>query len=119
MNFENLNQGNETKPAQNPILIADDRDRALRQYAVPVFHDLNPGIRRPKIEAQQFELKPVMFQMLQIVGQFSRMLTEDPYIHLRPFIEGQSSSLVEFIATKFHFNMARVSRKIPNEVFPA
>lgn len=87
MNFENLNQGNETKPAQNPILIADDRDRALRQYAVPVFHDLNPGIRRPKIEAQQFELKPVMFQMLQIVGQFSRMLTEDPYIHLRPFIE--------------------------------
>ncbi|KAJ4705077.1 Retrotransposon gag protein [Melia azedarach] len=34
-----------------------------------------------------FELKPVMFQMLQTVGQFSGMPTEDPYLHLRLFIE--------------------------------
>ena len=52
MNFENMNQGNGANLAQNPILIADDRDRALRQYVVLVFDDLNPGIRRPEIEAQ-------------------------------------------------------------------
>ena len=28
MNFENMNQGNGANFAQNPILIADDRDRA-------------------------------------------------------------------------------------------
>jgi len=58
---------------------------------VPVFNDLNPGIRRPKIEAQQFDLKPVMFQMLQTVGQFSGMPTEDPHLHLRLFMEVSDS----------------------------
>ena len=91
MNFENINQGNGANLAQNPILIADDRDRALRQYVVPVFNDLNPGIRRPKIEARQFKLKPVMFQMLQTVGQFSGMPTEDPHLHLRLFMEVSDS----------------------------
>ena len=35
MNFENLNQGNGANLAQNPILITDDRDTTLLQYAVP------------------------------------------------------------------------------------
>ena len=91
MNFKNLNQGNGANLAQYPILIANDRDRALRQYAVPVFHDLNLSIRRPEIEAQQFELKPIMFQMLQTVGQFSGMPTEDPYLHLKLFVEVSDS----------------------------
>ena len=54
---------------------------------MPLFNDLNTGIRRPDIEATQFELKPVMFQMLQTVGQFSSMPTEDPHLHLRLFME--------------------------------
>ena len=45
----------------NPIMLADDRDRAIREYAIPLFNELNPGIMRPEIEAAQFELKPVMF----------------------------------------------------------
>ncbi|KAG8480996.1 hypothetical protein CXB51_025637 [Gossypium anomalum] len=44
MNFENINQGNGANLAQNPIHIADDRDRALQQYAVPIFNDLNPTV---------------------------------------------------------------------------
>ena len=39
---------------------------------------LNPNIARPEIQANQFELKPVMFQMLQTVGQFSGSPTDDP-----------------------------------------
>ena len=75
----------------NPIMLADDRDRAIREYAVPLFNELNPGIMRPEIEAAQFELKPVMFQMLQTVGQFSGMVNEDPYLHVRNFLEVSDS----------------------------
>ncbi|XP_060968275.1 uncharacterized protein LOC133035863 [Cannabis sativa] len=49
----------------NPIALADDRARAIREYAAPMFNELNPGIVRPEIQAPHFELKPVMFQMLQ------------------------------------------------------
>ena len=76
---------------QNAVIVADDRDRAIRQYALPLFNELNPGIIRPEIQAAQFELKPVMFQMLQTVGQFSGMPTEDPHLHLRLFIEVSDS----------------------------
>ncbi|KAJ4705116.1 Retrotransposon gag protein [Melia azedarach] len=76
---------------QNAVVIAHDRDRAIREYAVPIFNEPNPGIVRPEIQAPQFELKPVMFQMLQTVGQFSGMPTEDPHLHLRLFIEVSDS----------------------------
>ena len=75
----------------NAAAMADDRDRAIREYAVPVLHGLNSGIVRPEIQAPQFELKPVMFQMLQTVGQFSGMSTEDPHLHLRLFMEVSDS----------------------------
>ena len=48
---QNQDQCNEADHVRNPILIADDRDRCIRQYAVPLFSDLNPGIRRLDIEA--------------------------------------------------------------------
>ncbi|XP_062100842.1 uncharacterized protein LOC133806768 [Humulus lupulus] len=75
----------------NPIILADDRARAIREYTAPMFNELNPGIVRPEIQAPQFELKPVMFQMLQTVGQFSGMPTEDPHLHLRSFLEVSDS----------------------------
>ncbi|XP_062118742.1 uncharacterized protein LOC133832412 [Humulus lupulus] len=56
-----------------------------------MFNELNPGIVRPEIQEAQFELKPVMFQMLQTVGQFSGMPTEDPHLHLRSFLEVSDS----------------------------
>ena len=48
---QNQEQDNEADYVRNPILITDDRDRCIRQYAVPVFSELNPGIRRLDIEA--------------------------------------------------------------------
>ena len=79
---QNQDQGNEADYVRNPILIADDRDRCIKQYIMPLFIELNPGIRRPDIEATQFELKPVMFQTLLTVGQFSGIPTKDPHLHL-------------------------------------
>ena len=48
---QNQDQGNEADRVRNPILISDDRDRCIRQYAVPFFSEFNPGIRRLDIEA--------------------------------------------------------------------
>ena len=48
--------------------MADDRDRAIRDYVVLTPQVVHPGIIRPEVEAANFELKPVMFQMLQTVG---------------------------------------------------
>ncbi|KAA3473374.1 transcription factor MYB34 [Gossypium australe] len=101
---QNDDQGNGATNVHNPILIADDRDRAIRQYVVPFFNELNMGIRRPKIEASQFELKPVMFQMLQTMGQFSGMPTEDPHIHLRLFMEVSDSFKITGVTTN-DFNL--------------
>ena len=39
------------------------------------------------MEAANFELKPVMFQMLQTVGQFNELPSEDPHLHLKLFLE--------------------------------
>ena len=65
----------------------DDRDRAIRDYAVLTPQVVYPGIIKPEVEAVNFELKPVMFQMLQIVGQFNRLPNEDPHLHLKLFLE--------------------------------
>ena len=32
---------------------------------------INPGIVKPEVQANYFELKPVIFRMLQIVWQFN------------------------------------------------
>ncbi|XP_062075567.1 uncharacterized protein LOC133779647 [Humulus lupulus] len=79
------------KNGQNAVIVADDRDHAIRQYSLPLFNELNLGIVTPEIQAAQFELKPVMFQMLQTVGQFSGMPTEDPHLYLHMFIEVSDS----------------------------
>ncbi|XP_062086155.1 uncharacterized protein LOC133792262 [Humulus lupulus] len=88
---ENDGEAGGAQNMANPIVLADDRTRAIREYAAPMFNELNPGIVRPEIQAPQFELKPVMFQMLQTVGQFSGMPTEDPHLHLRSFLEVSDS----------------------------
>ena len=67
--------------------MANDRDRAIRDYAVLTSQVVHPGIVRPKVEVANFELKPVMFQMLQTVGQFNRLPFEDPHLHLKLFLE--------------------------------
>ena len=85
--IEGMAEGAGVNLGNNAVVMADDRDRAIREYAVPILYGLNPSIVRPDIQAPQFELKPVMFQMLQTVGQFSGMPTEDPRLHLRLFME--------------------------------
>ena len=39
------------------------------------------------MQAANFELKLVMFQMLQTVGQFNGLRSEDLYLHLKLFLK--------------------------------
>ena len=67
--------------------MTDDRDRAIRDYAVLTPQAIHPGIVRPDVHVDNFELKLVMFQMLQTVGQFNELPSEDPHLHLKLFLE--------------------------------
>ncbi|KAL4368846.1 hypothetical protein GQ457_05G031210 [Hibiscus cannabinus] len=63
------------------------RNRPIRDHLLPDLENLNPGIVNPEIQATQFELKPVMFNMLNSIGQFGGLTHEDARQHLRSFIE--------------------------------
>ena len=71
----------------NIIHMADDRDIAIRDFAVLTPQVINPKIVRPEVQADNFELKPMMFHMLQTVGQFNKLPSEDPQLHLKLFLE--------------------------------
>ncbi|KAK8574662.1 hypothetical protein V6N12_062351 [Hibiscus sabdariffa] len=63
------------------------RPRAIREHLTPILDDLNPGIVAPEIQAAHFELKPVMFNMLNSIGQFGGSPHEDARQHIRAFLE--------------------------------
>ncbi|KAE8684537.1 DNA-directed RNA polymerase V subunit 5C-like [Hibiscus syriacus] len=72
----NLNAGNTARP------------RSIRDHLNPILEDLNPRIMAPDIQVTHFELKPVMFNMLNSIGQFGGMPNEDARQHIRNFLEG-------------------------------
>ena len=79
---------NKRQPGNNNIIYkADDRDKVIRDYDVLTPQVVHPGIVRPEVEVAYVELKPVMFQMLQTVGQFNGLPSEDPHLHLKLFLE--------------------------------
>ncbi|KAL4278062.1 hypothetical protein GQ457_03G030530 [Hibiscus cannabinus] len=90
----NRNAGNNNQIAAagqvNPPLAVPHvqaRNRPIRDHLLPDLENLNPGIVTPEIQATQFELKPVMFNMLNSIGQFGGLTHEDARQHLRSFIE--------------------------------
>ncbi|KAL4297482.1 hypothetical protein GQ457_12G015360 [Hibiscus cannabinus] len=63
------------------------RPRAIRDHLTPILDDLNPGIVAPEIQAAHFELKHVMFNMLNSIWQFGGSPHEDARQHIRAFLE--------------------------------
>ena len=56
---------NGRQPGNNNIIyMANDKDKSIRDYAVLTPQVVHPGIIRPEVDAANFELKPVIFQML-------------------------------------------------------
>ncbi|KAL4348457.1 hypothetical protein GQ457_17G005650 [Hibiscus cannabinus] len=90
----NLNAANNNPIAAagggNPPLAVphvEPRNVPIRDHLLLDQENLNPGIVTPEIQATQFELKPVMFNMLNSIGQFDCLTHEDARKHLRLVIE--------------------------------
>lgn len=67
--------------------MVDDKDRAIRDYAVLTLQAIHIGIVRPELDANNFEFNPMMFQILQAVGQFNGLPLEDPQLQFKLFLE--------------------------------
>ncbi|KAK8676074.1 hypothetical protein V6N13_034128 [Hibiscus sabdariffa] len=61
--------------------------RTVRDYLAEDLEGLNPAVTMPEFEAEHFELKLVMFNMLNTLGQFSGAPTENARQHLKSFLE--------------------------------
>ena len=60
--------------------------RALSDYFRPIVNDNYYGIRRQPINANNFELKPALINMVQ-QNQYGRLPHEDPNVYLATFLE--------------------------------
>ena len=68
---------------------ADDQadTRVLLDTSMPGLEGARQSITRPNIEANNFEIKPALLQMIQSTVQFYGMLNEDPNDHIANFLE--------------------------------
>ncbi|KAK9222129.1 hypothetical protein WN944_010561 [Citrus x changshan-huyou] len=81
---ENLNPLREIQPINGR---EDDRDRAIKDYTMLTPQVIYPRIVRPKVQAANFELKPVMFQIYKQWGNLNGLSSEDPHLHLKQILE--------------------------------
>ncbi|KAK8625777.1 hypothetical protein V6N13_056937 [Hibiscus sabdariffa] len=77
-----MDQGNEPVDGQHHQPVGGNagalaRPRAICDHLTPILDDLNPRIVTSEIQATHFELKPVMFNMLNSIGQFGVSPHED------------------------------------------
>ncbi|KAK9020710.1 hypothetical protein V6N11_010727 [Hibiscus sabdariffa] len=61
--------------------------RTVRDYLAEDLEGLNPAVTMPEFEAEHFELKPVMFNMLNTLGQFGGTPNENARQHVKSFLE--------------------------------
>ncbi|KAK8578811.1 hypothetical protein V6N12_069155 [Hibiscus sabdariffa] len=59
----------------------------IRDYLAEDLDGLNPAVTILEFEAEHFELKPVMFNMLNTLGQFDGSPAENARQHLKSFLE--------------------------------
>ncbi|KAK8684196.1 hypothetical protein V6N13_040226 [Hibiscus sabdariffa] len=61
--------------------------RTVRDYLAEDLEGLNPAVTILEFEAEHFELKPVMFNMLNTLSQFGGSPAENARQHLKSFLE--------------------------------
>ncbi|KAL4310373.1 hypothetical protein GQ457_01G019750 [Hibiscus cannabinus] len=88
-----VNRNNDQQPAGGAIALPIPQDnqqplvRTVRDYLAEDLEGLNPAVTMPEFEAEHIELKPVMFNMLNTLGQFGGSPTENARQHLKSFLE--------------------------------
>jgi len=91
--IQELNQENLNVDPMN-IQVADNRGirnpeppRTNSDFARPNLVGVNSSIVRPRVEANNFELKLGVIQMVQQYAQFDGLQDEDPNTHIQLFLE--------------------------------
>ncbi|KAL5550767.1 hypothetical protein UlMin_000943 [Ulmus minor] len=69
-----------------PFVEGGENRRVLRDYVAPNVTGTTSGIRRPTIQANNFEIKPSFIKMVQ-ANQFGGMSKDDPNAHISSFLE--------------------------------
>ena len=62
-------------------------ERSLREYILPSLIGVQPSIRAPGVDANNFKLKPSLIQIVQSNDQFRGTGDEDPTMQLTNFME--------------------------------
>ena len=60
-------------------------NRTLKDYSIPNVRV--SSIRRPPIQANNFEIKSTIIQMIQSLVQFGGLANDDPNLHIANFLE--------------------------------
>ena len=71
------------EPGVNPPVAI----RTMMDYCRPNLEGANTSIARPRVMANNFEIKPSVIQMVQQCVQFDGFNDEDPNTHLQQFLE--------------------------------
>ncbi|KAL4377135.1 hypothetical protein GQ457_02G026990 [Hibiscus cannabinus] len=61
--------------------------KTIRDYLAEDLEGLNPVVTMPDFEAEHFELKPVMFNMVNTLGQFGGTPNENARQHVKSFLD--------------------------------
>ena len=61
--------------------------RPLRDYAVHTVNDARSSIACPAVQANNFEIKPTIIQMIQTSVQLAGMPNDDPNAHIAIFFQ--------------------------------
>lgn len=67
-------------------MVNGDEAKTLRDHWIPANQALLAGVVQPVIQANNFELKPTLINMVQ-QSRFGGLATEDPHEHLTNFLE--------------------------------
>ncbi|XP_061354840.1 uncharacterized protein LOC133299401 [Gastrolobium bilobum] len=104
------------EPIQSEISISAQRILALKNLHSPIV--------QPEIAAGNFELKPVMFDLLETIGLFNGMPSEDPLLHFKNFMEVADSFKIQGVTSNtlkmnlFPFSLTNGAKAWSNTLQP-
>ena len=77
-------EGQEERREEEPLTVLDNR--TLMDYLAPANQTVRNAISIPTIEANNFEMRVPLIQMMQSI-QFGGIPGEDPHMHIRKFLQ--------------------------------
>ena len=78
---------NQPRVNEHNVEVNAQGDQPLYEFIRPHLNDTQSSLRRPPIQANNFEIKPAFIQMIQNSLQFSGLANENPNDHLTQFLE--------------------------------